>query len=337
MRILCEGQNVRIDTIVEFITFAHILNISETSRELNLSQSTLSKHLSDLEKHLGFTLFNRGRQNKLTPAGREFAESALQIIHDYSKVVEKCRKIDVLKSTAIRIPSPIIIDNAMMNLLSFCTYVKSTETPIETRTINTSNASGKSLLINNIVDITTYMSSSSKQETLQYLEKQELIGHYVSSEPLYIWAKEDNSIFNCEKITLDDLADFTIAMPTNESLVNYVDSIKSLFKRYKIRKSFSIHSYDSDLEFFMFTEINDQILLIPESLLHDSHISGRYGMRSQLIEDDRTLFDNYFIHLKEPIDPQLIPIFDRIDDFLSSNRISEAPPPELPLDILDFQ
>ena len=64
-----------------FIKAKELLNFTEAARILNISQSTLSQQIKQLEDELGVLLFNRiGKRIILTEAAEMFSEYALQSI-----------------------------------------------------------------------------------------------------------------------------------------------------------------------------------------------------------------------------------------------------------------
>lgn len=65
-----------------FLKAKELLNFTEAARMLNLSQSTLSQQIKQLEDELNVPLFNRiGKRITLTEAGEIFGEYALQSIN----------------------------------------------------------------------------------------------------------------------------------------------------------------------------------------------------------------------------------------------------------------
>ena len=60
------------------IVLAEELNFTRASHRLNITQSTLSKQIIEIEKHHGFHLFTRKnkRNVELSEVGRIFAEEA---------------------------------------------------------------------------------------------------------------------------------------------------------------------------------------------------------------------------------------------------------------------
>lgn len=77
-----------------FLVLAEELNFTKASKRLNISQSTLSSHISSLEKNLGVTLFVRTNKNViLSPEGEHvypFFAQAMEMIH---RGVEEAKEI----------------------------------------------------------------------------------------------------------------------------------------------------------------------------------------------------------------------------------------------------
>lgn len=90
------------DYLSEFIELAHCLNFTEAAQHLHITQSTLSKHISSLEKELGVQLFVRHHDGaRLTEEGFAFFGSATNIIDIYTATREKLQEMRA--STALRI------------------------------------------------------------------------------------------------------------------------------------------------------------------------------------------------------------------------------------------
>lgn len=76
----------------EFLHVAQTLNISESARQLHLSQPTLSHHMASLEQELGASLLVRTSPLSLTSAGRELAKEATAFLESYDALVESVRQ-----------------------------------------------------------------------------------------------------------------------------------------------------------------------------------------------------------------------------------------------------
>ena len=77
---------MQIDLFREFVTLAEELNFHTAASRLNITQSTLSKHISQLEREYGTALFRRDRFGvALTGTGAVLLESARVISEEYER------------------------------------------------------------------------------------------------------------------------------------------------------------------------------------------------------------------------------------------------------------
>ena len=88
---------MELEKISEFTTFAQTLKFTDAAQALHMSQSSLSKHIRDLEEELGMLLVERGAagtgKNALTPAGRRYLELAGAWLDEHDAIVAECRLI----------------------------------------------------------------------------------------------------------------------------------------------------------------------------------------------------------------------------------------------------
>ncbi len=76
---------MQIELFEEFVVLAKELNFHRAARRLNITQSTLSKHIAVLEREYGIKLFNRDRSGvTLTSNGATLLESAQAIVDAYT-------------------------------------------------------------------------------------------------------------------------------------------------------------------------------------------------------------------------------------------------------------
>lgn len=81
------------DQIKYFLEIAQCLNFSKAAENLNLSQSSLSKHIQNLEQEIGVPLFHRTtRKISLTQAGSDFLSCAKTMLDDYNQMIFTMKK-----------------------------------------------------------------------------------------------------------------------------------------------------------------------------------------------------------------------------------------------------
>lgn len=84
---------MRVQTLQEFLVLSEELNFSKTAQRFFISQSTLSRHVIELERELGCKLLSRNRQHvELTPLGEMLAERAGEIVSAHDKAVSDIKR-----------------------------------------------------------------------------------------------------------------------------------------------------------------------------------------------------------------------------------------------------
>jgi LysR family cyn operon transcriptional activator len=87
-----------------FVRAKELLNFTDAAKSLNISQSTLSQQIKQLETELDILLFNRiGKRIVLTEAGEMFSEYALQSIDKANQGLLLLRDLNNLKTGKITI------------------------------------------------------------------------------------------------------------------------------------------------------------------------------------------------------------------------------------------
>lgn len=107
-----------LDLMREYIVFAKHLNFSHAARELNLTQSTLSKHIAALEKELGFPVVTRGRELRFTAQGKAFLESAQKVVHLYDAEIVSLRESFALRAGPVRLYEGMVRWTELLNSIN---------------------------------------------------------------------------------------------------------------------------------------------------------------------------------------------------------------------------
>lgn len=78
---------MHIEYLEEFIVLANCLNFSQAAQQLDTTQSTLSKHIMQMEKEFGTPLLDRDKHSaELTEAGRYLLEESVKIVDSYARI-----------------------------------------------------------------------------------------------------------------------------------------------------------------------------------------------------------------------------------------------------------
>jgi len=87
-----------------FLAIAECKNFTEAAARLYISQPAVSRHISNLEKELGVTLFKRDKRSvELTPAGGVIQKGLLRVSEDFSAVIKEAERIQQDSVSALRV------------------------------------------------------------------------------------------------------------------------------------------------------------------------------------------------------------------------------------------
>ena len=100
------------DTLTAMAVFRRVVeagSFSAVSREMGLSQPTVSKHVASLEQRLGTKLLNRStRQIHLSETGHEYYDRCIQILDELAEAETSVGRGQSLPTGTIRVNTPIV-------------------------------------------------------------------------------------------------------------------------------------------------------------------------------------------------------------------------------------
>lgn len=101
-----------------FAKSAERLNFAAAARDLNLTRAMISKHIGDLEAHLGTRLFQRTtRRVNLTEAGRALAARAAALIEGLNETENAVRELHTVLTGKLRVNAPVAFGTAHLTPL----------------------------------------------------------------------------------------------------------------------------------------------------------------------------------------------------------------------------
>lgn len=98
------GTAMEITILREFVSLAETLNFSTTAKNLFITQSTLSRHITTLENELGCALFDRtSRRVSLTSEGGVFYEDAKHIVGSTDAAISRIADMRARAKAPLRV------------------------------------------------------------------------------------------------------------------------------------------------------------------------------------------------------------------------------------------
>lgn len=209
-----------------FVKAAETLNFSDAAKVLNITQSTLSQQIKQLEGELGTQLFTRSSHNVcLTEAGLEMLPYAKETINSADLVITRIRDLNKMHVGTLNIGvtysfSPILTET----LISFRKQYPEVKLNIFYRPMEEL----MDLLREREVD---FVLAFKPTRQLAEIESHILFQNYLAAI-----VREDHPLAKREKLDLSELDKYDLAMPAKGLQArNSFDSIKMNTKNLKIK------------------------------------------------------------------------------------------------------
>lgn len=192
--------------IVEYVELAKRLNVTETARFLNMSQPTLSKHITALEKTLRFQLFERSSSGlRLTRAGVDLLPYAYELIEKQQSFAERAKE---LRNNPLRrlTVGGVVNEEAATEAMARLIGTMSPRYGANFLELKASHhKTAIAMLKEGIADI---VFDFSEEKDLADVEDIDCV--QVCRIPLAILVSKTNPLAEREAVTVDDLKDFTL-------------------------------------------------------------------------------------------------------------------------------
>ena len=269
----------------EFITLASELNFTKAAAKLHITQSTLSKHIKELEKETGLQLLNHSVSNpRLTAAGKKFLESAGYIVSEYDAAVQHCLEIQNQQFFSL-VFQDASLSSAQATLYSL---VKQYELQhigcvFDFNDIWQYDRYDDALndgVIDVAIDIRFLMGDCDS-----YLRERASAGFRVvvlDSEPCWVWFMKGSSFDRVRELTPDNIADFPIMAASGAAYDSMRKSVVDLVE--KLGKTPRLHvvnfSSRATRSKYFLSDFGDALLYGTRGLANDGRIASRNDISS---------------------------------------------------------
>lgn len=201
-----------------FVKVAETLNFSEASKALFITQSTLSQQIKQLENEMGSKLFQRDSHSVgLTEAGSELLPYARKVILASQLCVDRMNDLKELAAGTLNIGvtysfSPILTET----LLEFMKLYPGVKLNIFYKPMSEL----MTMLVNREVD---FVLAFRPRQAVEGVESHSLFQNYLA-----VIVNSDHPLAAQSKVTLDELRNYDLALPTRGLQArNYFDAVSA--------------------------------------------------------------------------------------------------------------
>ncbi len=97
-------MDMKMSDLEECVSLSKTLSFTQTASEFYITQSALTKHITNLENELKVRLFTRGRKGvALTKAGEAFVDGAKDVLSAYGKTLDRVSQVVDDQQSVIRV------------------------------------------------------------------------------------------------------------------------------------------------------------------------------------------------------------------------------------------
>ena len=220
-----------------FVKVAEVLNFCEAARQLNISQSTVSQQIQQLENELGASLLTRDSHHvSLTDVGKAFLPQAVRTLKAAASCLDRIRDIQMLDSGELNIGStysflPLLKETVLM----FMKQYPGVKINIMCHSMETL----LKMLNEERIDVALSYKPNFVQPGID--------SHIMFDNKLAIIVSDTHPLARLEKVRLVDIEKFPFAMPA---------------KGLQARNTFDLLTKDKDYRFDIRLEINEVNLLL---------------------------------------------------------------------------
>lgn len=285
-----------IELFNEFLVLAQTLNYSKAAQQLYLSQSVLSRHIQNLENHLGVALLSRNKHSvELTAIGEIFAKDAQNIVTDYQTSLKHIQMAKDGNIGHLELYSCASLSNFFMYdfLLGFSKkypYIQVHTTLIPSNDRGIANAASGEADVSILLNWT--------EQELNGLSR-----HFFFREYLYLIVSENNELAKKETVSIHELSKLPmIYFGKDENNLAYT-YFSELFVRHQAVYNPSI-LVNNLVSLFFKVLSGEGVSIISKQVLH----SLPAGIHSIRISDEDAYRDVLVVWRPDSSNPSL-PIF----------------------------
>ncbi|MDR1183662.1 MAG: LysR family transcriptional regulator [Coriobacteriales bacterium] len=236
----------------EFLILAQHMNVSHAAAELHLSQPTLSRHISDLEREFGQKLFNRKRPLCLTRAGEVVLKRAGEIWDCYEELADELQALRNSISGTVRIHNmtyyPVGLESFTRAMLSLKRLYPNVSVEMVDRVVR----SLKDDLADDLVDM-SFIFKGGKRAYDSIPDDNIFSYSRVGNQPDHVIAGVGikHRLASHTDLHLSDLANIRIVRPSTLLFDSPCEAFIELCQKHDIEPRYQLLSSDSLQQFWM--------------------------------------------------------------------------------------
>lgn len=288
----------------EFTVFARYLNFSKAANNLGIAQPTLSSHIASMEMELGFSLVDRGKPMRITPAGKKFCLECERILASYDACLRECKDLSKKRAGSLIFEMPIaqggVLDEFNYQLLLFQKQFPA----IDVRKHDDIDVALSDILKSGKADVGFILNSDAGYMQEEHETTFEILPLDSGTRgPYYLWADEGHPLAKRETVDITGLDGCRFIFPSSiryqglEGLATVADKLLGI----KVECVFWPGKYDECIMGIGPSEV----MVVNADDLRDPAYSLVDHRKTILVENFEKIVKPSFVYLKSNDNPAL--------------------------------
>jgi DNA-binding transcriptional LysR family regulator len=293
-----EGEDL-IDSLREFLKASQHLNLTRAAQELHMSQSTLSRHIKELEGNVGFQLFKRSTGGLLlTGEGARFADGLEPLLNDFDSLLLSCRQLGARgDANRLTVCDPTYGDAVAERFMLFLRGIDLLDDAPALYFVPIQRQKPIDMILRNELDAMLAYRYNQAVAEFDEFHDQRIWSFFLGSVQAMVWMKKTSGLSLLDRVGVEDLKGTSILIP-NDHYNSLQASICSYFSLRGLTPRFRRINISSKREFFQHVMRDDEVFITPWSE-EDFRMSGRYDLCYAPLDAPAFKFDSYVISSKE--------------------------------------
>lgn len=288
VEVLADLGAIRLKLLIEFDTFARYSNVSRAANELGISQSTLSKHIFELEDKLGLYLVNRGPRLTLTLAGRIFAENVSGILGSLQDVVSSCRELQDENEQVLLVEEVSQVCAPRERLYKALAQYFADRPYARYEMVQPRGPNTKEALEKGVIDLCLWYDFGDTEKTIAKRAKEGLHLVHLAEDTLVAWFACDHPLARCESVRADMLLDYRVMDMVSQDSRRYSGFGRKYLNHLaggETSQRFDSRIVHSFSEFLMLNP-GSSVYILPRSFMGDQLVCMRENMVFRDLDPD---------------------------------------------------
>ncbi len=292
---------MHLELIREFQTFAITQNLSRASKELHITQSCLSKHMTELEAETGLCLINHDQKKvSLAPAGKYFAQETSSMLALWDDCLRRCKEIQ--KNAQGSFSIAIFLEGNKANNILFLLgkEYRKAHMGLEVSFSKLVNMIPVEALWKGVFDVTIDYRCGSSETCFTGKNYDSIAVLPLMTDSLVAWLRKDNRLAKKEELTLDELERVPIMTSVTNSFDYMREMTKDAFDSNGMVPFFKpVHfDIDSPASYFLSDFDSKCVMITSSGMVENQCLSMRDDITYRIIEDPRLRATAYMLALE---------------------------------------